>query len=63
MVSMGIRRPTLLQEQDQVLLLFAGALSSVGTFECQAEEARVVTEIILLLMELWDCLSSVENVA
>jgi hypothetical protein len=37
-VSMGMRRLTHLQEQDLVLLL-----SSVGTFECQAGGAGVVT--------------------
>jgi hypothetical protein len=42
-VSMEMRRPTHLQERDQVLLLWAGALSSVGTFECQAERVGVVT--------------------
>jgi hypothetical protein len=35
-------------------------LSSVGTFECQAEGAEVVTKITLRLMDLGDCLSSVE---
>jgi ribonuclease HI len=39
------------------------ALSSVSTFECQAEGAKVVTYISLRLMKLGDCLSSVENVA
>jgi hypothetical protein len=32
-----------LKERDQVLLLWDRSLSSVGTFECQAEGARVFT--------------------
>jgi hypothetical protein len=56
---MGMRK----QERSQVLLLWAGALSSVGTFDCQAKRVGVVTYITLRLMELGDCLSSVKNVA
>jgi hypothetical protein len=42
-VSMERRRPTDLQVWDQILFCRAGALSSVGTFECQAEGARMIT--------------------
>jgi hypothetical protein len=62
-VSMGMRRPTHLQERDQVLLLWGRSIVFRITFECQAEGAGVVTYITLHLMELGDCLSPVENVA
>jgi hypothetical protein len=41
-VPIGMRRPTHLQERDQVLFLWGGALSSIDTFECQAEGEGVV---------------------
>jgi hypothetical protein len=43
MVFMEMRSPTHLQERDQILHLWAVDLSSVGTLECQAGGAGMVT--------------------